>query len=335
MSRTLSWIVCVVACLGSAVAAGAQEPLPIIDVHVHALPVNGQGPPPVAICAPMAYLPTATTGSAYPKAWQEPACDDPIWSPDTDAALMSGTIEVMNRLNVYGVLSGTPARVTEWVEAAPSGRFIRGLGFNLGMGISPDSLRALHDSGLVSVLAEVTNQYLGIAPDDPRMDPYWALAEELDLPVGIHIGTGPPGAIYLGFSEYRAKLHSVLPLEDVLVRHPDLRVYIMHAGYPMLDDLLALLFAHPQAYVGIGAIVHAMPRAAFYHYLRTIVEYGFANRVMFGSDQMVWPETMEQGVESIEQAPFLSEEQKRDILYNNAARFFRLTPEEIAAHHRP
>jgi predicted TIM-barrel fold metal-dependent hydrolase len=54
---------------------------------------------------------------------------------------------------------------------------------------------------------------------------------------------------------------------------------------------------------------------------------------MFGSDQMVWPQTIEVAVESITGAPFLSEDQKRDILYNNAARFLRLTPQQIAKHH--
>lgn len=28
------------------------------------------------------------------------------------------------------------------------------------------------------MLGEVTNQYAGILPDDSRMEPYWALAEE-------------------------------------------------------------------------------------------------------------------------------------------------------------
>ena len=42
---------------------------------------------------------------------------------------------------------------------------------------------------------------------------------------------------------------------------------------------------------------------------------------------------IEVAIDSITNAPFLSEEQKRDILYNNAARFLRLTPEEIAKHH--
>lgn len=73
-------------------------------------------------------------------------------------------------------------------------------------------------------------------------------------------------------------------------------------------------------------------RVGFHRYLRALVENGFGNRIMFGSDQMVWPETIEVAIEAIETAEFLSEEQKRDIFYNNAARFFRFSDEQIAAH---
>jgi hypothetical protein len=54
---------------------------------------------------------------------------------------------------------------------------------------------------------------------------------------------------------------------------------------------------------------------------------------MFGSDQMVWPGTIERGIQVIEKAPFLSDDEKRDVLYNNAARFLRFTEEDIARHH--
>jgi predicted TIM-barrel fold metal-dependent hydrolase len=64
------------------------------------------------------------------------------------------------------------------------------------------------------------------------------------------------------------------------------------------------------------------------------VDAGFEQRVMFGSDQMVWPGVIERAIAVIEEAPFLNEQQKRDILYNNAARFLRLREEEIAQHHR-
>jgi hypothetical protein len=55
-------------------------------------------------------------------------------------------------------------------------------------------------------------------------------------------------------------------------------------------------FLHPQGYVDVGIIDCALPEAEFYRYLRTIVEAGFGDRVMFGTDQMVWPETIERAI---------------------------------------
>jgi predicted TIM-barrel fold metal-dependent hydrolase len=63
------------------------------------------------------------------------------------------------------------------------------------------------------------------------------------------------------------------------------------------------------------------------------VDAGFGDRIMFGTDQGIWPDLIEVSIRAIEDAPFLSEAQKRDILYNNAARFLRLSPAEIARHH--
>jgi uncharacterized protein len=330
-------------CLATVLFAGtggAQQPPPILDLHVHAMPADAQGPPPLGLCTPIDPFPawdlTAPYAATFMALFKAPPCANPIWSPKTDAELMAQTIDVMKRLNIVGVLSGPASLVASWMAAAP-GRFIPGLGFQLGSRTdeySTDSLRRLHAAGRLAVLGEVGNQYMGIAPDDARMEPYWALAEELDIPVGIHVGTGPPGAIYLGATGYRARLHSALTMEEVLVRHPRLRVYLMHAGYPMLDDLLAVLYAHPQVYVDVGVIVYTQPRPAFYRYLRGIVEAGFANRVMFGSDQMVWPGAIERSVQVIQNAPFLTAAQKRDILYNNAARFLRLSKEEMARHHK-
>jgi predicted TIM-barrel fold metal-dependent hydrolase len=50
---------------------------------------------------------------------------------------------------------------------------------------------------------------------------------------------------------------------------------------------------------------------------------------MFGSDNMVWPQTIEIGIKKIEQATFITDEQIRDILFNNATRFLRLTEMQI------
>ncbi len=322
--------------LSSTVAAD-ETGLPIIDMHLHADVAAANGPPPMHLCVPFdfpAWDQREPYGAAFMRRFKQPDCDDPISSPMTDEELLDRTVEAMERNNVYGVLSGPPERVAAWQAAAP-GRFWAGIDFRLveGRDYSPQTLTELHEAGRLDVFAEVTNQYEGIEPDDARMAPNWSLMEELDIPVGIHIGTGPPGVIYLGSPDYRARMHSPLALEEVLAAHPRLRVYVMHAGFPMLDDTLALLYAHPQVYVGIGVIAQMQPRPVFYRYLKSIVDAGFGERVLFGSDQMVWPELIDRGIAVVQEAPFLSEEQKRDILYNNAARFLRLSDEIIAAHH--
>ena len=89
----------------------------------------------------------------------------------------------------------------------------------------------------------------------------------------------------------------------------------------------------PQVYAGLGVISFAMPRKEFHRYLRRLLEAGFGNRVIFSSDHMVWPEAIEFALEGVESADYLSEQQKRDILYNNAARFFRFSNEQIEEHH--
>ena len=323
--------------LGFWSTASASDRLPIIDMHMHALAADAQGPPPLAMCTPLklpAWDPAKPFGAVFMEMMKQPTCDDPVWSPESDEEVMSQTLDAMERRNIVGVLSGTPERVAQWMTASPK-RFLPGIGFQIGgdREYSLQTLRDLHKKGRLSVFAEIVNQYVGIEPGDKRMEPYWTLAEQLDIPVGIHIGTGPPGVIYLGSRNYRARMHSPLTLEEVLVRHPGLRVYIMHAGYPMLDDLLALMYAHPQVHVEVGVIVHTQPRPAFYRFLRGITDAGYGNRVMFGSDQMVWPGTIERGIQVIEEAPFLSDDEKRDILYNNAARFLRFSVEDIARHH--
>ena len=312
------------------------RPLPVIDMHLHASAATSQGPPPLGLC-PGNGFPVwdqrTTWSETFLAATKKPPCDSPVWSPTTDDALREATIAAMQRRNVIGLLGGTPERVQRWRDDAPE-RVIPSLALQLGPGATtPETMTALHKAGRIAALAEVTNQYVGIAADDARFEPYLAAAETADIPVGIHIGTGPPGAPYLGFANYRARLHSALALEEPLLKHPRLRLFVMHAGWPMVDDILAVMWAHPQVHVEIGAIVWALPRIEFYRYLQRIVDAGFGKRVMFGSDQMVWPGMIEHAIRVVEDAPALTSEQKRDILYDNAARFLRLSQADIDRHH--
>lgn len=143
----------------------------------------------------------------------------------------------------------------------------------------------------------------------------------MDIPVAFHVLSVQN--IYLA-PQNRAALNNPLLLEKMLARHPRMRIYVMHAGWPRLNEMIALMAIYPQVYAEVAAINWLLPRKEFHRYLRGLVEAGFGKRIMFGSDASMWPETMAIGIGAIESAEFLTETQKRDILYNNAARFLRL-----------
>ena len=303
---------------------------PIIDVHLHAFPADWFGKPGFTFCAgdkEKVFLGIDPRTAATPD--QLESCPEPLVAPLTDEAVMQQSLAALERYNIRAVASGPAEDVKKWKDASPE-RIIPGLFFGLTHGISPGAIRERFQKGEFSVLSEVATQYEGISPSDPALEPYLAVAEELDIPVGIHMGLGPPGtANIFGAPGYRARLSDPLLAEEALIRHPKLRLYVMHAGWPMLDEMIHLLYSHPQVYADVAVIDWYLPRKEFHHYLRRLVEAGFGKRLMFGSDQMIWPQAIGIAIETILSADFLTAEQKRDILYHNAARFLRLDQNTI------
>jgi uncharacterized protein len=325
---------------GPALAQEAREP--IIDMHLHARAAKYAGDDPPPMCTPFEVMPRSdpAKGVYEGMSFDTPPCDNPVLPAITDEQVMRDTIAAMEQFNIFGVVSGEPETVRHWAAAAPK-RIIPAVDYRLPgtpgsvhVGVRTiDDLRSLYRQGRLNVIGEIMAQYEGVPPDDPRLEPLWALAEELDVPVAIHLGPGEPGQPYAR-GAYRVSLGDPMLLEPVLVQHPKLRLSVMHAGYPMAERMRALMFSYPQVYVDIGSIVYTEPRPAFYAFLLDLVDAGYGDRIMFGSDQMIWPGVIAASVKTIEDAPFLSSQQKRNIFYNNAARFLRLTKEQIAEHHR-
>jgi len=54
--------------------------------------------------------------------------------------------------------------------------------------------------------------------------------------------------------KYRANLSNPLLLEETLVRHPKLRLWLAHAGWPMLDKMINMLFTYPQLHADVSFI---------------------------------------------------------------------------------
>jgi predicted TIM-barrel fold metal-dependent hydrolase len=226
----------------------------------------------------------------------------------------------MRRYNVVkGFLSGPdPNEVQQWVAAAPE-RFLASPFISEPGQPAAETLRRSYEAGKLKGMGEIATQLSGVAPNDPVLEPYFALAEERDIPGLIHtLGIGPylPG--------FRSAAGNPVLLEDVLIRHPQLRIYVENAGFPYLGEMISMMYQYPQLYADVSTITWVIPRPAFYNYLEELVDAGLGKRLMFGSDQMRWPESIGWAIEAIERAPFLSPEEKRDIFYNNAATFLRL-----------
>jgi hypothetical protein len=201
---------------------------PIIDVHLHALgadALRNLGPNPITR-AP---------------------------SPGSVEENVQRTLAQMKRHNVVlGIVGGATEEVGRFLAVAPE--LIWGSAAFGSPGSNVDSLRVRHSAGKLAAIGEVLAQYEGFSPSDSAFEPYWDLAEKLDIPVGVHTGLSFPGITQRGYPHFRVALGNPIHFEGLLNRHPKLRVYIMHAGYPFLAETIGILGIYPQVYVDIAAI---------------------------------------------------------------------------------
>src|SRR3954451_22118395 len=289
-------------CLSLAQNADSKAP-PVLDVHVHAMDGNFPG---VAPMCPNTSQFTASDpkGKEEPFGWVKEQCTPALY-PSAPGEYMKDVLAEMERLNVTAVTFGDPKSVQKWKDASPA-RIIPGTSFQNGMTpgqrVALEELRKDFTTGGFKVMGEIGLQYQGISPSDTSVDRYFALAEELDIPVGIHMGTGGSGRANVAMPKFRGSAGNPLLLEDLLARHPKLRLWIMHAGYPMIDNLLTVLQANSHVYVDVAGLIWSYPRKEVDNYIQRIVEAGFGDRLMFGTDQLVWPKLMETSIEVIVRA---------------------------------
>jgi uncharacterized protein len=80
----------------------------------------------------------------------------------------------------------------------------------------------------------------------------------------------------------------------------------MHAGYPMIDNMLTLLQANSHVYLEIAGLIWSDPIKEVNLYIERLVDAGFEDRVMFGTDQRIWPKLMAYSISIIQNADCLT-----------------------------
>lgn len=248
-----------------------------------------------------------------------------ITSPATAKEHLAQTIQLMDQHNIqHAAVSGSMASLEQWTNADP--RFIPGYHDEKEL-IDADSFEALVQSGKIQIFGEIGAVYYGRTLNDPLYQPYLAICEEYDIPVAYHTGGGPPMISYHPCCpDFRLALGDPLLIEDVLVKYPDLRVYLMHGGEVFYEHALRMMLLYDQLYVDLGVLLWVHPLVQDYavQLLQSAKRAGLLDRVMFGSDQMVWPGGITASIDFLNSLDFLTEEDKKMIFYDNAARFLGL-----------
>jgi predicted TIM-barrel fold metal-dependent hydrolase len=311
-------------------AQQAEPPLPMLDVHLHIFVSGAFGSPAPTFCPGAAdgLIPAVDSRNKVAAA-EATVCSISLSAPETDEDLREKTLTILKEYNIMAVATLAPASAKEWQSAEPK-RLIPALFFAADQKFDRNLLQEARANGDLAVLGLAVTPNEGYSPADPEWERYLAMAEELDIPVGIQMGPEPPGATqFFATPKYREQYGNALVLGNALARHPRLRVYVMHAGWPYSEGMIALLHAYPQVYVDVSQIDWYLPREEFHKYLWRLVQAGFGKRIMFGSDEMIWPDAIKVAIERVASAEFLSAKQKRDIFYNNAAKFLRFDPQRM------
>lgn len=257
-----------------------------------------------------------------------------VTSPGTVEEHFSQTLEYMDRFRVVkAVMDGKSMKT---IEEYLSGHEALMPAFSDWESL-PDTARfeELVKNGTIKVFGEVAAVYRGRTLSDPVYEPYLRICEKYGIPVAYHTGGGPPMTPYNCCPDFRLSLGDPMHIEDALIRHPDLKVYLMHGGEVYYEYAVRMMKLYPHLYVDLGVLLWVDPIVQDYavRLLKLAKGVGVLDRIMFGTDQMVWPGAIESAVSFLNGMDFLTEKEKAGIFYGNAARFLGLSEEEMARHH--
>lgn len=147
-------------------------------------------------------------------------------------------------------------------------------------------------------------------PNDARMYPLYAKAEELGLIVLTHTGSSV-------FKGARIKYADPLLFDDVAIDFPDLPILLAHAGRPFwYEQAFWMARRHSNVYVEVSGL----PGKNLLEYLPQLER--LPKKIVYGSD---WPSIdLQINVKAI-RALAIADEVKQAILHDNAARLLGQT----------
>ncbi len=193
-----------------------------------------------------------------------------------------------------------------------------------------EELERLYKNGTFKYLGETAFNSMGIHPADERFNPYWGLAEKYQIPIGFHADRGPFKRNMEETPHWNEDYANPLLLLPVLEKYPNLKIYLMHYPGSYFEECLEVMKKYPQIYCEISAVSMFAPKEMWEPKVKKLYSEGLGERLMFASDYVG---TIRKNIEIIYNLEWLTSQQKKDVYYNNAARFLQLSDSEIEVHY--
>ncbi|TVQ14721.1 MAG: hypothetical protein EA364_03875 [Balneolaceae bacterium] len=175
-----------------------------------------------------------------------------------------------------------------------------------------------------AALGELGLIYRGIPLNTPDLYPYYKIAQKHGIPVFIHTGFSGPNPQQVLSPAFKISTANPLLLEDVIIDFPDLKIVMMHMGWPFFDEALYILGTYPNIYMETSVAIWLLGDQLFNRLLSEAVATAGNDKILFGTLQMAWPEVIGRSVKTIREAEYLTYEDKRAILWGNAAGLFAI-----------
>ena len=190
-------------------------------------------------------------------------------------------------------------------------------------------LDSLYKNGTFKFLGETSFHSMGILPTEDRFDPYWAMAEKYQIPIGFHADAGPFKRNMKETPNWNEAYGDPLLLLPILKKYPKLKIILMHYPGRYFEECIQVMKQYDQIYCEITAVSMFAPKKMWEPRVKKLFDEGLGDRFMFGSDYVG---TIRKNIEIIYNLDWLSNEQKRAVYYDNAAKFLNLTEDEIRNH---
>ena len=241
--------------------------------------------------------------------FEEKSLDDIVSEMD-EAEIDKAVIVAADYSTAYGTVIVTNEDVARMAELHPD-RFIP------FCSVDPSQGRVAVDR-LEAAVKELGARGLKLVPpmqgfrfDDPRHEPLWRRAAELDIILWTHAAhqRSTPGT--------DARLGQPMLLEPIALKFPDLRIVLGHCGFPWVWESWSLAVRHPNVYVDVSAFTNLYGRFPWDAYTAEAIEH----KLLFATDNPL--SSFSECVEAVRALP-ISDDFKTAILGTNAKALLRL-----------